>query len=816
MADIPELEILVVLNRDRFDRDRASLLGDIARLEQEVIIPVRMEESGLRQIIGDVNALDSERITPRLDIDDGNLVDVRGDIDRLDGKRVDVPVDLDPTGQADLFLQRVQSLESGISIAATITGGAVNLVRTLVDFSGVPGLIETQQVLGRIEAQTGTLIPQADELINGIFVAGWGETRTQIGGVLAQAVQFGIELDQLGPAVENALMLSEITEEDPTELLRAMTNLVRNELVPNFDAAGDVLITGFQTGLNIGGDFLDTMNEYGPVFSSLGFDTEETLNVLNAGLRAGIWNTDQIAVSFQEFRTRAMTLGELDPIFENLGLEDAADDFRNGRIEGDEFVTMVMQRLSTIENPVVRQTTAVQLFGTAYEDFDPQTFLDSMTNIDEQLEITEGALDEAGEAIARNLPAAIDRAKRALTTGVGELLDEQFNITGLVDDLAGDLQTFFDSLQAGDDFSTSFRVAFDDNEIVAVLLDIREVLSDVFFGIADALADVLDFIPGATGDSIRDAISNLGQAELVMDISTVQDASDLEDAVSDAMRRGVDDTIIAEQLQAAWEQAVATSDIELLEAAAEGMRELASQVDEVMQEEFEDVFGPTPVDISGDVDAEIAGIDEQFQAAEEQIRESLAAAVTSALESDDVVAAFDINQQLIEAGGDDMSALFAPLLEEQGLTWEELEELANDGMQNVTTYVDDGAGEIDSSSTEVTESLDGMGEGFTDFREVADEELTEAEIRFTQFRENIEGDINLLAIALAEASGNFEALVESTSNLPTTVNFQGGVGGGGNTTTTTNNTTNNNVTVNGAAAAQGSGLNPQNLAQGGP
>lgn len=770
-------------------------IGDYERQIRRIIQGANDADSALGRLVTSANnasralsSLSSADIN--ISVNDGALDTAITLINDLDGS---VSLDIDVTdSELDMANDIATNLDGSVSLDVNVTDSEINatdetisgwrlpinltfdvgqipsavtgLFDTFGDVSGLSGLMEMDVIMSRMAGTTSEMIPDADKLINDIFTNGWGESRTQIAETMTLAQQYGIELEDIGTATENALILSNITGEDPSAILRTMTNMVRTELVPSFEEAGDVITTGFQNGLNIGDDFLDTLNEYGTTFSTLGFDAEEALNVLNAGLDAGIDNTDRIADSFREFGIRVNENSDVvSGAISDLGLDDMAEDFRQGEIAGDDFITSVMNELAKIEDPAEQSRIAVELFGTQFEDFDPQTFITALTDVDGQLEVTEGALADAGTEISNNLPDAIDRARRALSTGIGEFLDEQLNITGLMDDLASDIQTFFDETASGTSVGGAFRIAFDDNEVVDILLDVREVISDGFFGLGIALADVLDFIPGATGRHVREALSTMAGGELQIDLATAETADDIGEAITEAIDRGVSDSDALELLNNQFNDAVSVGDVEQVVALRDAMQNIMdmqsgdalgsffdqSDIDSIINssesamfnvssdatgalgdiarddfqsyldgifdeyqipEEFRDTFSAQLAGMVTGDDVEGLEISPDFdlegmrETANEMIN-TLESQMNDAMNNEDWAGALNFASALDEATGDDYVAGVEMLASEAGVNFDELEAVAEDASMGVSTSVDDMTTSVDSGMTTLGESV---------------------------------------------------------------------------------------------------------------
>jgi len=904
-GDTPELEILVKLDTKQLEREKADLVRTLNQLEQDINIGVNIDDTAISGVFSYIDRLDSEGVNIGVGVSLGELLNVQSDIDNLDGQEINVDVDVDSTELDDTqttvdgidgenidvgvnvnlseLVELIRQIDSAdgddvdvdvnvnessdyqaltnflsntsnvISIATTITGGAVDFITGLADISGLSGLLEMDSILGRLNATTSEMIPDADKLINDIFTNGWGGSRSEIAEVLSLSQQYGIEMGNLEEATENALMLSDINGEDPQEILRTMVNLVRNDLVTSFDEAGDVLQTGFQNGLNIGGDFLDTFNEYGTTFKGLGLDAEGAMNLLNAGLDAGIDNTDRIADSFREFRIRVTeNPEELQGIFENLGVDELAEDFRQGRISGGEFINSVMLALSGIEDPAERSRQAVEVFGTQFEDFNPQVFLDALTDIDEQLIVTDSALEDAGVELSSNLPDALERAKRVVSVGLGEFLDDQLDITGLLDEMAGDLQSFFDNVQSGASIGASFRMSFDDNRIIEVLLDVREAISDGFFSLGLALADVLDVVPTTSGDGIREALGTLAGGELQIDLATADNTADIEDAVSDALTRGVESSDLLTQLSDQFDSAVEIGDVEQIVALRDAMETIANLSSSELLTEFypdedtvrstaealqEMVNAESPEFVQNMLDAEteLLNVPEEFAEAfqaqllalsenpalldvtdmsdfidlesvntiaddavavlQDSLNESLSTAFRGeAVDTDALTEALSFAGDLEEVTGEEgLVASIEQMAIDAGIPLDELETITETATDNVTQFIGDMNENVEQSGSDLALALDEAGGSFGDFSTRADTELGVTEGRVDQFVGTVQTSMGALTTDLTALSLLFGNLVTTANALPGSLSLPGIPYGG---EYYNSQTYNNNTTIN--------------------
>jgi len=816
LADIGSRSIDISVNDSEIE-NALSLIND---LEQGVSIDVTVDESEIETALGLIADLE-EDASVRVGVQEDELDEALRNIEDI---------------------RNMQAIELTLNIAGTavdlLTGG----LETALDISGVGGLFEMQTLLAQMEAQVGTLIPEADRLINEIWTDGWGDSREQISSVLTQAQQLGVEMESLEVATRNALILSDITGEDPAGILRTMTTLVRTEMVPDFETAGDVIASMFQAGADSSGDLLDTLNEYGTTFQALDMSAEDIQAFLTAGLEAGIWNTDLIADSFREFNIRANEVtdgvGLLDEQFADLSIDELAEQFRLGEVAGDDFIKATIGALSEVEDPLEQSRLAVELFGTQFEDIDPQVFIDALNEADSAAIEFEGTLDDAGTALSETLPSAWERMQRVVSTGLGEALDEQFNITTLLDDLTGDITTFFDSLDSGTGIEGSFRIAFDDNEVVEVLLEVREAITDGFFSLGIGIADTLDALPLATGDNVREAISGLAGGELQIDLATAESADQIEDAVADALSRGVDSSDLLTSLSDQFDIAVEIGDVEQVVALRDAMEgiantatgedlmsqfgvtqdaldELSIAIDGVgMNASFNETFETfefnrffdefnIPEDAQADIRAQLETvlgnpelmegllnpeglIDlESISETADAMIETLTTQMNDALDNEDFATALNIGSALEEATGDTSIVDGIEMLaDDMGVSLDDLETAADDASMGVTTSMET----MDEATTLATDNqiqaIQDASDAYTALRQNSTIELDATQSRYGTFSQSIVAETDTITTAISSINAGLVGLSMNMASIPS--NFGSTV-----TSNMTVNTTNN-------------------------
>ena len=172
-------------------------------------------------------------------------------------------------------------------------------------------------------------------------------------------------------AIEGLQALATTMNVDVQEAARAAGQLMRGGFAQSADEAFDVITSGFQDGLDISGDWLDTITEYSTQFRKLGIDGPDALGLIHQGLEGAARDSDIVADSLKEFSIRAVD-GSKDTAeaFEALGFnaDEMAQRFAAGGPTAREAFGAVLQALREIDDPLQQQLVWVRLFGTQFED----------------------------------------------------------------------------------------------------------------------------------------------------------------------------------------------------------------------------------------------------------------------------------------------------------------------------------------------------------------------------------------------------------------------------------------------------------------
>ncbi|MBB1511970.1 phage tail tape measure protein [Tessaracoccus sp. MC1627] len=345
--------------------------------------------------------------------------------------------------------------------------------------------------------------------------------------------------------------IADVLGEDVLPVARAVTTMLRTGLVKSADEAFDVLAAGQREGVNLGEDLLDTFNEYGSVFASLGISGSEALGLLNQGLKAGARNSDVIADGLLELRNLTTDMSDdTRAAFDAMGLsaEETAAKIAAGGPHAREGLDQILDGLRGIEDPLARNAAGIDIFGTKWEDTAGALGALDLTNAVDQLDGVAGAARTMFDTLAdndatkmeeakRNIEVAADGIKGALAAAFSEPLSEAAE---WISSNRGPLLQFFQDLVNGAiDFAVAANTGIGDF-VSGPLADMLEGLAAVIewqtFGLADTsgMTELADGMRGFgdTTDKANEKLEGMrekfnGFADAQVALGFVHDAAKL-------------------------------------------------------------------------------------------------------------------------------------------------------------------------------------------------------------------------------------------------------------------------------------------------
>ncbi|AOT24855.1 tape measure protein [Mycobacterium phage Nazo] len=222
---------------------------------------------------------------------------------------------------------------------------------------------------------------------------------------------------QIQAVIQKLQGLSATTDATTEQLSRSITTLLRTGLAQNVNEAADIITAGFQSGLDVSGDWLDTINEYSTQFRKFGLDADEVLTLLKQGFEGGARDTDKVADSLKEFSIRAVDGSKsTQEGFEALGFsaEDMSRRFAEGGESAKVALGAVLDRIQEIEDPFQQALIWQRLFGTQFEDLGDAINHFDLDPAKTEFDDLQGTSDRATKTATDNFKSDWEEATRTV------------------------------------------------------------------------------------------------------------------------------------------------------------------------------------------------------------------------------------------------------------------------------------------------------------------------------------------------------------------------------------------------------------------
>lgn len=562
MADnvlIP-VHVRIMLRELQADTARAENL--LNGLERDVNIGFDLNTAELDSAARLVNDLDTT-INTRVNVNDSELdtaKDIHTDLQTNTTFTAEVTVEPELTDTIN-DIRALERIQVAFDVAPMVFDAAAGAGNFLFDISGIDTLIEMDTLLSGIQGRTGEMIPGAERLIQDLYINGFADSRAEIAEVITLASQLGINNENLAGAIETAFNVATVTGGDANETLRTMDQLVSLGLVPNYQTAGDLIVTGFRDGANRADDLNETLIEYGSTFADLGIDGERALSIINNGLENGFMNSDLAADAVREFG-RIMR-EEIDnpavtDALERLDLTEMREQFLLGEVSGETLFDAVLDGLEEIPTEAERSQLAITLFGDMVGDVGSDAVL-SLNDTEGAIENVEGAARDAANEVRDNLGTRLVQFGRKINSAVEEGVQEVIDVEALLTRFETGIETFFDELAAGEDIFSAAEIAFEIPGLANTMQDIQQVFANIGLGLLEVVSAISSIL-SIDNTGLNNMIADLGSVQFGADLFAADTAEDIASSVNRAIERGVDPETIFADLAAGFESAIAEGD----------------------------------------------------------------------------------------------------------------------------------------------------------------------------------------------------------------------------------------------------------------
>ena len=228
--------------------------------------------------------------------------------------------------------QGAETVGKVTGVAMGAAGAAIGVAsKSVLDFTS-----DYQNANKIIWSQTGITSGKFVELsvaAREVFADNFGESLTEVAENIAEINRQTGETDpsKLKELAEGAYTLRDAYGAEIPESMRVVNQLM-NQFGLSATEAFNLIVQGYQRGLDKNGNFLDSLNEYGPKYAQLGLSAEEMFNSLAAGAEGGVFDIDKLGDAMNEFTIRVKD-SDADEAMIALGLatEDVSEQLQGAQ-----------------------------------------------------------------------------------------------------------------------------------------------------------------------------------------------------------------------------------------------------------------------------------------------------------------------------------------------------------------------------------------------------------------------------------------------------------------------------------------------------
>ena len=324
-----------------------------------------------------------------------------------------------------------------------------------IEMAGVAAFGEASNAVGKLKGALGLTSEQADKVyksVQDLAKRGFDfDSALEILIRVNQVMSDLLDPDEINEFSAGVLAISHNFDQDLNDVIKASSSMIRHFGVDGEEAL-DIISYGLENGLDMSNDFLDTLWEYSNQFSSMGFTAKDTLQIINQGMKDGAFNTDKLADGVKEFNLRLSEVGKnQESALGELGLnvKEVTNAFNEGGESGKNMALKVALELMKVEDETKRNSLAVALFGTMYEDVG-DSVISALTSITDSSIDVEGATNDVKAAFEETFGAEVNGIMQEMKEPLIEIAEKGLiPILEVASDLITEFAEWFSGLDEG-------------------------------------------------------------------------------------------------------------------------------------------------------------------------------------------------------------------------------------------------------------------------------------------------------------------------------------------------------------------------------
>lgn len=304
----------------------------------------------------------------------------------------------DLAGEAGVDLGLLELSAKGAALAL-----AVMITKSVIDgaISYDKAITDLQITMGITEESAKDLYATVKDISKG------GYSIEGIANAVKMLEQrFGLSAEESEELAQGIDLLNKYGYEHK-DVIRFMTSAV-NDWGMTYEEALDYILKGEQEGLNMSEDWMDTLVEYTPIFSTLGITGNDAFNLIREAMKATGVDSDKAADIVKEFfltLTDGSTTSQ--EAFDALGLniDDLKNKINDGSLTSVEAMQKVMEAIMGVGDETEQARLLQEIFKGTIE-YGSIGIVEAWANVGNEVINTTGTIDAAKEAFEGSYEAA--------------------------------------------------------------------------------------------------------------------------------------------------------------------------------------------------------------------------------------------------------------------------------------------------------------------------------------------------------------------------------------------------------------------------
>ena len=304
----------------------------------------------------------------------------------------------DLAGEAGVDLGLLELSAKGAALAL-----AVMITKSVID-----GAISYDKAITDLQITMGITEESAKDLYAAVKdISKGGYSIEGIANAVKMLEQrFGLSADESEELAQGIDLLNKYGYEHK-DVIRFMTSAV-NDWGMTYEEALDYILKGEQEGLNMSEDWMDTLVEYTPIFSTLGITGNDAFNLIREAMKATGVDSDKAADIVKEFfltLTDGSTTSQ--EAFDALGLniDDLKNKINDGSLTSVEAMQKVMEAIMGVGDETEQARLLQEIFKGTIE-YGSIGIVEAWANVGNEVINTTGTIDAAKEAFEGSYEAA--------------------------------------------------------------------------------------------------------------------------------------------------------------------------------------------------------------------------------------------------------------------------------------------------------------------------------------------------------------------------------------------------------------------------